>query len=135
MYFDIDIEKATIENNDYRRVLFTPGYQQLVLMSIPVGEDIPLEVHSNVDQFFRIESGEGEIRFGKNENERIKIKDGSGVVVTHGTYHRVINTGNVPLKLYSIYSPPNHPKDRVDHNKPDNSERKYKTILELFLLN
>ena len=84
-YFNINIEKATLENNDYRRVIYTPGFQQLVLMSIPVGEDIPLEIHSNVDQFFRIESGEGEIHFGSNEEEVISIKDGSGVVVKHGT--------------------------------------------------
>lgn len=124
MYFNIDIEKATLENEDYRRVLFTPGFQQLVLMSIPVGEDIELEMHPHVDQFFRIESGKGEIRFGKNQIEKILIKDGSGVIVTHGTYHRVINTGNSPLKLYSIYSPPNHPKDRVDITKPNKNKTK-----------
>jgi mannose-6-phosphate isomerase-like protein (cupin superfamily) len=129
MYFNIDIEKATIENEDYRRVLFTPGFQQLVLMSIPAGEDIELEVHPFVDQFFRIEAGVGEIRFGKDETEKIFIKDGSGVIVTHGTYHRIINTGNMPLKLYTIYSPPNHPKDRVDHTNPDKNKEKTKEIL------
>jgi len=130
MYHNVDIEKETLENNDYRRVLYTPGYQQLVLMSIPAGEDIPLEVHPDVDQFFRFEAGEGEIHFGKNEEEVINVKDGSGVTVKHGTYHRVLNTGNTPLKLYSIYSPPEHPVNRVDKVKPDN---KYKKMLILLL--
>ena len=131
MYFNIDIEKATLENEDYRRVLYTPGYQQLVLMNIPIGEDIPLEVHEDVDQFFRIEAGQGEIRFGKNEYEIISIKDGSGVTVRHGTYHRVVNTGNSPLKLYSIYSPPEHPSNRVDKVKPKYN-KKIASLLLIF---
>jgi len=123
MYFNIDIEKATIENTDYRRVLYTPGYQQLVLMSIPVGEDIPLEIHEYVDQFFRIEAGRGEIRFGRNGEEVISIKDGSGIIVRHGTYHRVVNTGKIDLKLYSIYSPPEHPPNRIDKYKPKDKNK------------
>jgi len=128
MHFNIDIEKATLENEDYRRVLFTSEYQQLVLMAIPVGEVIDLEIHPYIDQFFRIESGNGEIHFGKNGNKKILIKDGSGIIVKHGTYHKVINTGNKPLKLYTIYSPPNHPKNKIEHKKTiENNE--YKNIL------
>ena len=131
MYHNIDIEKETLENTDYRRVLYTSGFQQLVLMSIPVKEDIPLEVHPDVDQFFRFEYGNGEIHFGKNEEEVIKVKDGSGVTIRHGTYHRVLNTGDTPLKLYSIYSPPEHPPNRVDKVKP--VDNKYEKLLSLLL--
>jgi len=132
MYHNVDIEKATLENTDYRRVLYTPGFQQLVLMSIPAGEDIPLEVHPDVDQFFRFEAGEGEMHFGKNEEEVIKVKDGSGVTVKHGTYHRVLNTGDKDLKLYSIYSPPEHPADRIDKVRP--KDDKYEKLMSLFLI-
>lgn len=115
MYFSIDLEKATIENTEYRKILYTPGYQQLVLMSIPVNGDIPLEVHEHTDQFFRFEQGEGVIQV---ENKDIKVKDGSAVIIPHGTYHRVVNTGKTPLKLYTIYSPPEHkvkkPKNKID---------------------
>ena len=107
MSFVFDIEKATFENEEYRKILYT-GIMQLVLMSIPVGKDIELEVHPNTDQFLRVEKGKGEVRFGKDQSERIKIKDGSAIMVKRGTYHRVINTGNESLKLYTIYSPPEH---------------------------
>ena len=131
MYFNGDIEKLTLENNDYRRVIFTSDYSQLVLMSIPVGEDIDFEIHPYVDQFFRFEEGDGEIRLGKNQHIRFNVKDGSGVVIPHNTYHRVINTGNIPLKLYSIYSPPEHDKNRIDRVKviEKNVDEKYKKIL------
>jgi mannose-6-phosphate isomerase-like protein (cupin superfamily) len=126
-----NIEKATLENEDYRRVINTSGYQQLVLMSIPAGEDIDFEIHPYVDQFFRIESGTGEIRLGIDQKEIYPIKDATGIVIKHGTYHRVINTGTVPLKLYTIYSPPNHSPNKVEHVKPDEkkSDEKYKNIL------
>lgn len=123
MIFVEDIEKLTLENIDYRRVIFTSDYSQLVLMSIPVGEDIDFEIHPDVDQFFRIEQGVGEIRIGKNQEKIYSIKDRTAIVVPHNTYHRVINTGNVPLKLYSIYSPPEHPIGRIDRNKPINNSK------------
>ena len=132
MIFIDDIEKLTLENTDYRRVIFTSDYSQLVLMSIPVGEDIELENHPYVDQFFRIEQGDGEIRIGLDQDQRYSIKDRTGIVVPHNTYHRVINTGSIPLKLYSVYSPPNHPKDRVEHLKVSESfesDSKYKRAL------
>jgi len=134
MIFVDDIEKLTLENTDYRRVIFTSDYSQLVLMSIPVGDDIELEIHPYVDQFFRIEQGNGEVIIGKEQIRRYNIKDRTGLIVPHNTYHRIVNTGNVPLKLYSIYSPPNHPPTRIDRVKPlddhnHKNENKYKNIL------
>ena len=117
MVFVENIEELTLNNNDYRRVIFTSDYSQLVLMSIPVGSDIELEIHPYVDQFFRIEQGKGELRVGKDQSDVFNIKDRTAIVIPHNTYHRVINTGNVPLKLYTIYSPPNHPSNKVEHNK------------------
>lgn len=116
--FALDIEKSTLENEDYRRVIYTPGNMQLVLMSLKVGEDIDLEVHPTTDQFFRFERGNGEVIIGQNSGNIIKVKDGMSVIVRHGTYHKVVNTGNVPLKLYTIYSPPEHRFDLVQHTKP-----------------
>jgi mannose-6-phosphate isomerase-like protein (cupin superfamily) len=116
-YFNGNIEKLTLENTDYRRVIFTGNYSQLVLMSIPVGEDIEFEIHPYVDQFFRFESGKGKIFLGKNRETSFLVTDGSGIVIPSNTYHYIINTGDVPLKLYSIYSPPNHPRDKVEHTK------------------
>lgn len=72
--FHVDIEKETVDNTDYRRVINTPGFMQLVLMSIPVGEDIELEMHPNVDQFFRIEKGEGKINYGKRQENSIRLR-------------------------------------------------------------
>ena len=136
-YFSGDIEKLTLENTDYRRVIFTSDYSQLVLMSIPVGEDIHLEIHPYVDQFFRFEKGEGKIVLGKEGGETIFVTDGSGVVIPHNTYHRVINIGKEPLKLYTIYSPPNHPKGKVEKTKKEENEKecKYKEILRKIILN
>lgn len=129
MIFLDDIEKLTLENNDYRRVIFTSEYSQLVLMSIPVGEDIELEKHSYVDQFFRIEQGEGVILIGK-EGKRFRIKNNTGIIIPHNTYHRVVNTGNIPLKLYTIYSPPNHERGKVEHKKQTEKDNKLTTLLE-----
>ena len=122
MLFSEDIEKLTLENEDYRRVLFTSKYSQLVLMSIPVGEDIHVEVHPNTDQFFRFEQGAGEIVSG---NQVYPVKDGSGVIVPYNTRHQVVNIGDVPLKLYTIYSPPQHPPGLVQKNKPEDDFEKF----------
>lgn len=124
MVFVIDIEKATIENDDYRRVIYTTKNQQLVLMSIPPNDDIPLEIHPDIDQFIRFESGEGEVRIGKNESKVYKVKDGLSITIDMGTYHHIVNTGNIPLKLYSIYSGPEHPLGLVQKTNP-----KYKNKL------
>ena len=132
--FTIDIEKETLINTDYRRVIYTDKYQQLVLMSIPVGEDIPLEVHPHVSQFLRIEAGQGVVKSGKNKNhlKQVKVKDGSSVNIPNGLYHHVLNTGQEPLKLYSIYSPPEHPKETVQKMKPKKSANEILYLLLQF---
>ena len=112
------IEKQTAENTNFRQVLFTGPYSQLVLMCLRPGEDIGDEVHPKVDQFFRIEKGQA--KFVLNEKEEHTVGDGDAVVVPAGTYHNVINTSKtLELKLYTIYSPPNHPDGTVHKTKAD----------------
>jgi len=112
------IEKLTLENAYFRQVLFTGKHAQLVLMCLGPGEEIGDEVHPNVDQFFRIEQGDAKFVF--NEKQERQVRDGDAVVVPAGTYHNVINTSKtVPLKLYTLYSPPNHPDGTVHKTKAD----------------
>jgi mannose-6-phosphate isomerase-like protein (cupin superfamily) len=112
-----DIENATIENGDYRRVLFTGRIMQLVLMSIAPGDEIGLETHAEHDQFIRVESGTGTVIL---DGERHDLTDGIAVVVPAGVPHNVINTSSdTPLRLYTLYSPPEHPEGTVHHEKPD----------------
>lgn len=108
--FAINIEKATLENNYFRKVLYTAKYSQLVLMSLKPGEEIGMEVHENSDQFFRFEEGQGKCIINCNEYE---VSNGSAVIVPAGAQHNVINTMKTgSLKLYTIYSPPIH-KDGI----------------------
>ena len=100
-----NIENNTVKNNNFRQVVYTAKHCQLVLMSLRPGEDIGLEVHSDNDQFFRIEKGQGKCVIDGHEYE---IRDGSAVVVPAGAEHNVINTGAEDLKLYTIYSPAHH---------------------------
>ena len=112
------IEKQTLSNEYFRQVLFTGKYTQLVVMCLKPGEEIGDEVHSNVDQFFRIE--EGEATFVFNEKEKHSVKNGDAVIVPAGTYHNVINASKKnKLKLYTLYSPPNHPDKTVHKTKAD----------------
>jgi len=112
------IEKATLNNNYFRQVLFTGKHSQLVVMCLQPGEEIGKEVHPNVDQFFRIENGNSKFIF--SEKEEHLVGDGDAVVVTAGTYHNVINMSSVkPLKLYTIYSPPVHPDGTVHKTKAE----------------
>ena len=112
------IEKQTLKNTYFREVLFTGKHSQLVVMCLQVGEEIGDEVHPNVDQFFRIEQGEA--RFVLNENEEHLVREGDAVVVPAQTYHNVINTSKTAeLKLYTIYSPPNHPAGTVHKTKAE----------------
>jgi len=104
------IEKDTLENSNFRKVLFTGKFSQLVVMSLKAGEDIGKEIHPNVDQFFRFEAGVGKVVIGEQEYQ---VKDGDAVVVPAGAEHNVINTGSEDLKLYTIYSPSNHPEGTV----------------------
>ncbi|WP_461200798.1 cupin domain-containing protein [Anoxybacillus sp. TBDG-1] len=120
--FVVQIEEATKRNNMFRTALWTGPHLQVTLMSLRVGEDIGLEIHRGVDQFLRIEQGEGIVRMGKKKNELTferRVTDGSAIFVPAGTWHNVINTGNIPLKLYSIYAPPQHPAGTVHPTKAD----------------
>ena len=108
--YSIDIEKATLENNNFRKVLYTAKHSQLVLMSLKPGEEIGMEMHKENDQFFRFEEGQGECIINGNE---YKVGKGSAVIVPAGAQHNIINTLKTgSLKLYTIYSPPVH-KDGI----------------------
>ena len=112
------IEKRTLENKYFRQVLFTGKHTQLVLMCLGPGEEIGDKVHENVGQFFRIEQGEAKFVF--NEKQERPARDGDAVVVPAGTYHNVINTSKTAsLKLYTIYSPPNHADGTVHKTKAE----------------
>ncbi|MCM3595042.1 cupin domain-containing protein [Metabacillus idriensis] len=120
--FVVNINEATKQNNTYRTALWTGTHLQVTLMSLNVGEDIGLEMHPNVDQFLRVEQGQGIVQMGKrkdNLNFKRNIYDDSAIMIPAGTWHNVINTGNIPLKLYSIYAPPNHPFGTVHRTKAD----------------
>jgi len=108
--FNTNIEKATLANDNFRRVLYTSKHSQLVLMSLEPGEDIGMEIHQDNDQFFRFEKGEGKCIIDGNEYE---LSDGSVIVVPAGAEHNIINVSNSEkLKLYTIYSPAHH-KDGI----------------------
>jgi len=112
------IEDLTLKNNFFRHVLFTGKYCQLVVMCLGPGEEIGNEVHAAVDQFFRIE--EGEARFVLNGKEEHVAHASDAVVVPAGTYHNVINTSKSKhLRLYTVYSPPNHPDGTIHKTKAD----------------
>lgn len=118
----VDIERATVQNDTYRTALWTGNHLQLTLMSIGVGDDIGLEVHPDVDQFLRIEEGQGLTKMGStrdNLSYQANVTDGYAVFIPAGTWHNLINTGYTPLKLYSIYAPPNHPWGTVQKTKQD----------------
>jgi mannose-6-phosphate isomerase-like protein (cupin superfamily) len=111
------IEKETIKNEDFRRVLYTGKFSQLVLMSLKPGEEIGEETHDDVDQFFRFEKGKGLVIIDDVEHE---VRDGHAVVVPSGAKHNVINTSKKnDLKLYTIYSPPEHQDAVVRHTKQE----------------
>ena len=112
-----NIEQDTLENEDYRRVLFTGPNTQLVLMTLRPGEEIGLETHEEHDQFIRIEAGTGVVRLNGEEHE---LGDGVSVVIPAGTRHNVINTSSSePMRLYTLYSPPEHPDGTVHRTKAD----------------
>ena len=114
--FVINIEKAVKMNNNFRTALWTGTHLQVTLMSINAGEDIGLEMHPDVDQFLRIEDGQGVVRMGDNRNNfdyEKRIFDGTAIMIPAGKWHNVINTSDKPLKLYSIYAPAEHKKGTV----------------------
>lgn len=114
-----DIEKATVANEDFRRVLYTSNHLQLVLMTLKPGEEIGEEVHDDRDQFFRVEAGSGEVRI---DGKASQIEDDYAVIVPAGARHNVINTGDEPLKLYTLYGPPEH-HDKVVHKTKEQADR------------
>lgn len=118
--FVVNINEASKQNNTYRTALWTGKHLQVTLMSINVGEDIGLEIHPHVDQFLRIEQGRGIVQMGKTKNHlnfQKYVSDDFAIMIPAGTWHNVTNTGNIPLKLYSIYAPPNHPFGTVHVTK------------------
>ena len=118
--YNENIETLTVGNSDFRRVLYTGKHLQMVLMTIQPGEEIGEEVHDGIDQFFRFEKGEGVVDIDGVEHQ---VADGSGVIVPSGARHNVRNTSNLPLKLYSIYGPPEHRDGIVQATKADADAR------------
>ena len=120
--FVMNINEVTKQNNNFRTALWTGNHLQVTLMSINVGESIGLEMHPDVDQFIRIEQGYGLVQMGNNKNnlnfER-KVYDDFAIIIPAGKWHNLTNIGNVPIKLYSIYAPPNHPKGTIHRTKAD----------------
>ncbi len=118
-YID-NIDKATVANDDFRRTLYTGKYLQLVLMTLQPGEEIGAETHEDHDQFFRIEEGSGEVHIDKKVTP---IEDDFAVIVPAGALHNVVNTGDKPLRLYTIYGPPEHKEGTVRATKKQADEQ------------
>jgi mannose-6-phosphate isomerase-like protein (cupin superfamily) len=112
------IEKLALKNKNYRQVVFTGEHAQLVLMCLQPGEEIGKEMHPKVDQFFRIEEGDAKFVFGAKEEHLVHA--GDAVVVPAGTFHNVINASPAkPLKLYTLYTPPQHPDGTIQKTKAE----------------
>ena len=117
-----DIEELTTGNDNFRKVLWAGKHSELTLMSIEPGSEIGLEVHDDVDQFLRIESGQARIEAGPSKddlNESHDVSEDWAFIVPAGTWHNVINTGSGPLRLYTVYSPANHEAGTVHHTKQE----------------
>lgn len=115
MSYITNIEKTTLENENFRTVLFTTKNMQLVVMNIPVGSDIGMEIH-DIDQFIRVEKGNAKSILNGVERDLV---DGDAVIVTAGTEHNIVNTGDEELKVYTIYAKPNHKKGIIHKTKED----------------
>lgn len=118
--YNVDIKKLTKENSNFREVVHTGKYSQLVLMSIPVGEEIGNEVHNETDQLLVFVDGEGEAIL--NNTEKQKVEEHSVVFVPAGTWHNIVNTGDEDLKLFTVYAPPEH-KDGTVHVTRQDADR------------
>ena len=117
-----DVEKATLENTNFRTVLFTGEHTQLTVMSIEPGGEIGWEAHHDIDQFLRIEQGTGRVEFGSTEDrveETHEVEDDWAIIIPAGVWHNVVNTGSEALKVYSLYSPPEHPDGTVHVTKAE----------------
>jgi len=120
--FVINIEQAAKYNQNYRTAIWTGKHLQVTLMSIDVGADIGLEVHPETDQFIRIEQGQGIVQMGKSRDQLDFVEnvyENSAIMIPAGTWHNVTNTGNIPLKLYSIYAPPEHPFGTIQRTRAE----------------
>ncbi len=118
--FVVNISRAARQNRSFRTALWTGEHLQLTLMCIPVGGEIGLESHPNLDQFLRIEEGNGFVKMGPRRDDlsyQRNVCENHGVFIPAGTWHNLINTGHKPIKLYSIYAPPQHPKGTVHETK------------------
>ena len=118
----IDIDRAAKINPNFRTALWTGEHLQVTLMSIPVGGDIGVELHEDTDQFIRIEQGFAMVRFGKTKSivrDIQQVNSHSAIVIPAGVWHNIVNYGNVPLKLYSIYAPAHHPFGTVHKTKEE----------------
>jgi mannose-6-phosphate isomerase-like protein (cupin superfamily) len=117
-----DIEKATLENDTFRTALFTGEHTQLTVMRLAPGEDIGREAHDGIDQFLRIEQGTARVELGTTEeqiDEAHDVEDDWAIIIPAGVWHNVVNTGDGELKLYSLYSPPEHPDGTVHRTKAE----------------
>ncbi len=117
----VNIDRATKQNSNFRTALWTGDHLQVTLMSIKVGDDIGLEIHPDTDQFIRIEDGQGTVRMGKSKDNldfQANAREDFAIMIPAGTWHNIINSGNKPLKVYSIYAPPHHPHGVVQVTKP-----------------
>ena len=125
-----NIEKATLENTNYRTTLWTGINFQITLMSIEPGNDIGLEVHDLHDQFLRVEQGQATVNMGPKEDQlqTSKAVDGDVVIVPAGTWHNLISSGDVALKVYSIYAPPQHPHGTVHITKEEAEKAELATV-------
>lgn len=120
--FVIDIESATLANENYRTTVWTGSNLQMTLMSIGPGRDIGLEVHHTHDQFLRVEAGRGRVQMGPEEDDLSFDREVEGdwvILVPAGSWHNVTNIGDEPLKLYALYGPPEHPHGAVHPTKAD----------------
>ncbi len=116
----VNIEEITKQNDTFRTALWTGKYLQLTLMSIDVGDEIGLEVHPYLDQFIRIEEGQGLVKMGNTKDRldfQVPVFDDFAFIIPAGKWHNLINTGRSPLKLYSIYAPPEHPRGTVHETR------------------
>ena len=117
-----DLEKATLENDNYRTVAWSGKYLQLTLMSIPPGDDIGLEAHPMTDQFLRLDGGRGRVQMGPTENQLDfdqEVEDGWAILVPAGTWHNVTNIGDEPMRLYAVYAPVHHASGKVQPTAAD----------------
>ncbi|MBY3621372.1 cupin [Paenibacillus sp. VTT E-133280] len=120
--FVINIEQVTKLNNTFRTALWSGEYFQVTVMSIPVGDDIGLEVHPHTDQFIRIEEDQGLVQMGDSKNKldfETMVYDNYAILIPAGKWHNLTNTGNIPLKVYVIYAPPEHPTGTIHVTKAE----------------